>query len=258
MPLLEKQGRFIYWRIDGDPAKPNLVLLNSLGTDHALWEPVMPELLAGFQVLRMDKRGHGGSTNLTDQCSLADLADDVLSDMDAVNWLKASVCGISIGGMTAMWLGIHAPDRIERLVLSNTSARLSAETFAARIAQVRHDGLPAMADQILGRFFTKPFIDLGSPAYHSVRQAILQTDPLGYIACCTAIRDMNLQNQLGAIKAPCLIIISEADQSTPPEMGEDIALQIKHSKVVRMPLGHIPITENPLGYVRFVKEFLLG
>ena len=256
MPLLTRDDRLQYWRLDGDPAKPKLVLLNSLGTDHALWDVVMPALLRSFHILRMDKRGHGASTNVTDHCSIADLGNDVLAVMDAAGWDKASVCGISIGGMTGMWLGIHAPSRVDRLVLSNTSAKVPSETFAGRIAQVRQDGLPAMASQILGRFFTAPFIAQGTPAYHSVRQTLLQTDPTGYIACCTAIRDMDLQKDLAQITAPSLVIIGDHDQSTSPAMGEEIVARVPAAQVVRMPLAHIPILEDPEGYARHVVEFL--
>ena len=257
MPLLHKEGRQIYWRTDGDPALPKLVLLNSLGTEHGLWNPVMPALLESFHVLRMDKRGHGGSTVLVDACSIADLASDVLSVMDAARWERASICGVSIGGMQAMWLGAHAPERVERLVLSNTSASIPAEVFAGRIAQVREQGLGLMADQVLGRFFTPDFIAAGSPAFHSVREALLQVDPMGYIACCAAIRDMDLLTFIGQIKAPSLVIIGEHDQSTPAAMGEQIACGISDCETAVVPYAHIPLSEAPTDYAQIVSRFLL-
>ena len=240
MPLLNKENRQIYWRTDGDPAKPKLVLLNSLGTEHGLWDPVMPALLESFHVLRMDKRGHGGSTVSGDECSLGDLAGDVLSVMDAAGWQRASVCGVSIGGMQAMWLGIHAPDRVERLVLSNTSASIPAEVFVNRIAQIREQGLAAMADQILGRFFTAGFIASGSPVFHSVREALLQADPVGYIACCAAIRDMDIARDIGKISAPSLVIIGEQDQSTPAAMGEQIVASVQGCQECTCPMPTSP------------------
>lgn len=257
MPLLQKEGRQIYWRTDGDPAKPKLMLLNSLGTEHGLWNPVMPALLESFHVLRMDKRGHGGSTNLVDTCSLADLATDALSVMDAARWQRAHVCGVSIGGMQAMWLGIHAPDRVDRLVLSNTSAAIPREVFAARIERVKAQGLVAMADTILGRFFTPSFIAEGWPVFHSVRESLLQVDPVGYIACCAAIRDMELMDGLASIKAPSLVIIGDQDQSTPPAMGEAIEAAIKGAAVARVPYAHIPLSEVPEKYASIVTDFLL-
>jgi 3-oxoadipate enol-lactonase len=260
MPLLQKQGRQIYWRTDGDTAKPKLMLLNSLGTEHGLWDVLMPGLLDSFHVLRMDKRGHGGSTNLSEKCTMADLAEDALSVMDAAGWASASICGVSIGGMQAMWLGIHAPDRVEKLVLSNTSANIPADVFAARIHHVRTDGLPAMADQILGRFFTTDFIVAANPIYHSVRQHLLQVDPSGYIACCAAICDMDLQADLSRIRAPSLVIIGQYDQSTPAAMGEQIAAGItaaKHVELAYLPYAHIPLSEAPSEYLQRVKGFLL-
>lgn len=257
MPLLHKEGRQIYWRTDGDPAKPKLLLLNSLGTEHGLWNPVMPVLLESFHVLRMDKRGHGGSTNLTDTCAMGDLADDALSVMDAAGWQRAHVCGVSIGGMQAMWLGAHAPDRVDRLVLSNTSAAIPREVFAGRIEQVRAQGLAAMVDTILGRFFTSTFIAEGGPVFYTVRENLLRVDPVGYIACCAAIRDMELMDALASIKATSLVIVGEQDQSTPPIMGEAIASAIDGARVARLSYAHIPLSEVPREYARIVTDFLL-
>lgn len=244
-------------RTDGDPAKPKLMLLNSLGTEHGLWNPVMPALLASFHVLRMDKRGHGGSTNLADTSSLADLAADALSVMDAVGWASASICGVSIGGMQAMWLGIHAPHRVQHLVSSNTSADIPPTVFATRIEQVCTQGLAGMADQILGRFFTPSFISASGPIYHSARENLLQVDPQGYIACCVAIRDMSLKADLARIQAPTLVIAGEQDQSTPAAMGESIAAEVEGAKLVLLPYAHIPLSEAPEEYARIVTDFLL-
>jgi len=258
MPLLNKEGRHIYWRTDGDPAKPKLMLLNSLGTEQGLWHAVMPTLLESFHVLRMDKRGHGGSTNVSDTCSMADLAGDALSVMDAAGWQRTHVCGVSIGGMQAMWLAIHAPDRVDRLVLSNTSVTIPPEVFAGRIEQVQAQGLAGMADQILGRFFTSNFINAASPDYHSARQALLQVDPTGYIACCAAIRDMDLRDSLAKISARSLVIIGDQDQSTPATMGEYIAAEIALAQVARVPYAHIPLSEAPSDYAKIVQQFLVA
>src|SRR5690554_4322723 len=115
MAILNLGDRTLYWRTDGDPAKTPLLLLNSLGTDHSSWDPLMPELLKEFHILRMDKRGHGGSSNVTDECTMDDLGRDVLAVMDAANWPRTHLCGVSIGGMTGMWLGLNAPERFDHL-----------------------------------------------------------------------------------------------------------------------------------------------
>lgn len=258
MPLLSLGERCLYWRTDGDPAKPPLMLLNSLGTEHSMWNVLMPELLKDFHVLRMDKRGHGGSTNVTEECTIAELGGDVLAVLDAAKWPRTHLCGVSIGGMTGMWLGLNAPERFNRLVLSNTSAKVVTEVFADRIRLIKEKGLAAIVDQALGRFFTERFVADASPVYHGVRQNFLQCDPAGYIACCTAIRDMDQREVIAGIDLPTLVIIGDRDQSTVPAMGEQIASQINGARVEHMPLAHIPMIEDPLGYARIVRQFLLG
>lgn len=257
MPTLNLGDRSLYWRTDGDPSKVPLLLLNSLGTDHSLWDVLMPDLLQDFHVLRMDKRGHGGSTNVTEQCSIADLGQDVLSVMDAAGWRRTHLCGVSIGGMTGMWLAVNAPERFDRLVLSNTSAKVISEVFAERIRLIQEKGLAGIVDQALGRFYTESFIKAASPSYHTVREVFLQADPCGYIACCTAIRDMDQRDTIAGIKSPTLVITGEFDQSTVPSMGELIASKIPGARQQSMPFAHIPMTEDPEGYVRILQKFLL-
>jgi len=257
MAVLQLKDRVLYWRTDGDPRKTPLVLLNSLGTDHSLWDLLMPELLRDFWVLRMDKRGHGGSTNVSDECSIADLAQDVLAVMDVAQWPRAHICGISIGAMTAMWLGVHAPDRVNRLVLSNTSAKGHSEVYAQRMVQVRDHGLSSICDGTMGRFFMPTFVQQANPYFLGLREVFLQGDPRGYIACCAALRDMDLREVLPTIRAKSLVIIGEFDQGTTPDMGELIARSIPGASSVVMPYAHIPILEDPEGYLALVRNFLL-
>jgi 3-oxoadipate enol-lactonase len=257
MPLLQMEGRSIYWRSDGDPAKAPLVLLNSLGTHQGLWDILMPDLLQDFYVLRMDKRGHGGSTVLMDHCSIEELSQDVLAVLDHVQWPKTDLCGISIGGMMGMWLGAYAPGRFKRLVLSNTSSKVPPESFNDRIAKIQAGGMASISEMVLSRFFTPSFVQKANPWFHSIRQGLLQTLPMGYIACATAVRDMDLREVLPRLTNESLVIIGEHDQSTIPSMGQHIAQTIPGARTVVMPLAHIPLLEDPAGYVKIMREFLL-
>lgn len=257
MPVLQLKGRSLYWRTDGDPGKIPLLLLNSLGTDHSLWDVLMPALLRDFWVLRMDKRGHGGSTNVGDACSIGDLAHDTLAVLEAAQWPRTHLCGISIGGMTGMWLGAKAPDRFNRLVLSNTSAKGRSEVYAQRIEKVRAEGLSSICDDTMARFFTPSFIAKANPYFLGLRQVFLQGDPTGYMACCAALRDMDLRDLLPAIQAKSLVIVGEHDLGTTPEMGELIAQSIPGATMVTVPYAHIPLLEDPDGYVGLLRDFLL-
>src|SRR5690606_3010839 len=256
MPFVHRDGARLYWRIDGHPDRPPLLLLNSLGTDHSLWEPLMPGLLARYRVLRTDKPGHGASDARDGEYSIAQLGRDVLAVMDAAGIGRAHLCGVSIGAMIGIWVAAHAPERIDRLVLSNTSAKLAPEGFAERIRLIREGGIAAIADTILGRFFTPAFVARADARFHSVRTALLQVDPAGYIGCCAALRDMDLRPLLARIAAPTLVVTCRDDQSTPAAMGEAIAAAIPGAKHVQWTLAHIPMVEAPQAYVELLAGFL--
>lgn len=255
MPFVHREGARLYWRIDGHPDRPPLVLLNSLGTDHSLWDPVMPGLLRRFRVLRLDKPGHGASEARPGDYSIEQLGRDVLAAMDAAGAARAHLCGVSIGGMIAMWLAANAPQRVDRLVLSNTSAKLASEGFVERIRLVRSGGLAAIADTVLGRFFTAGFVARADERYHSVRTVLLQVDPEGYIGCCAALRDMDLRPLLPGITAPTLVITCRDDPSTPAAMGEAIATAIPGAQRVELSFAHIPFVEIPQRFVELAGGF---
>lgn len=258
MPFVDREGARLYWRIEGHPGRPALVLLNSLGTDHSLWDPVMPGLLRHFRVLRTDKPGHGASSARPGEYTIEQLGRDVLAAMDAAGVRRAHLCGVSIGGMIAMWLAANAPGRIDRLVLSNTSAKLAPEGFVERIRTVREGGIAAIAATILGRFFTPGFVAQADERYHGVRTTLLQVDPVGYTGCCAALRDMDLRPMLARIAAPTLVLTCRDDQSTPAAMGEAIAAAIPGAQHVQWELAHIPFVEAPQRYVELVAGFLEG
>ncbi|HRA79168.1 MAG TPA: 3-oxoadipate enol-lactonase [Burkholderiaceae bacterium] len=256
MPFVHREGARLYWRIDGRPDRRPLLLLNSLGTDHSLWEPLMPGLLERYRVLRTDKPGHGASDARDGEYSIAQLGRDVLAVMDAAGVGRAHLCGVSIGAMIGIWVAAHAPDRIDRLVLSNTSAKLAPEGFAERIRLVREGGIAAIADTVLGRFFTAGFVAQADARFHSVRTTLLQVDQAGYIGCCAALRDMDLRPLLARVAAPTLVVTCRDDQSTPAAMGEAIAAAIPGAKHVQWTLAHIPFVEAPAAYVELLAGFL--
>ena len=157
MAFVDRAGIRIYWRSDGDPAAPPLMLSNSLGTDCAFWDPVMPRLTEYFHVVRMDTRGHGASDAPPGPYTMEMLADDALAVADAAGLQRFAFAGVSMGGGIGMHLAIHHPARLTRLMLCNTAASFPAAVFEQRIEAVRAGGMAAVADGVLQRFFTESF-----------------------------------------------------------------------------------------------------
>jgi 3-oxoadipate enol-lactonase len=258
MAFVNRDGTRIHWRSDGRAEAPALVLVGSLGSDHTMWSPVLDGLAQHFRVLRMDTRGHGASDAPPGDYTLAELAGDVLAVADAAGAPRFHYAGVSLGGMIGMWLAAARPERVDRLVLSNTAAEVDPARFAERIATVRSRGLVAVADGVLERWFTPAFAARGGAHVQAVRRVLLGTRPEGYAGCCAAIRDMALGPLLGRISAPTLVIAGSHDASTTPAQGRAIAAAIPHARYLELPGAHFTHSEQPGRWVDAVAGFLRG
>jgi 3-oxoadipate enol-lactonase len=208
----------VHYELSGRNDAPVVVLSGSLGTDMSMWDPQLPALERRFRVLRYDLRGHGSSPAPPGPYSVAELGGDVVALLDRVGVERAHLCGVSIGGMTGIWLAAHAPARIDRVVLCCTSAFIDPQgTYHERAALVRESGLEQLADAALERWFTASFRAANPTLMDHMRRSLVSAQPEGYAGCCEALADMDLRGDLGAIAAPALVISGAHDPATPPE-----------------------------------------
>jgi len=246
----------LYWREDG--AGSPLLLLSSAGCDLTLWDAVMPHL-SEFRVVRMDMRGHGQSSSPYGDYTLDQIASDALAVLDAAKIGPVSVCGLSLGGMAAMTLALKAPERVSSLILACTSAQMDPEGWQARIRTVRGQGLAAVADMVMARFFSDTFRRDHASEVDAIRARFLHLDPKGYAGCCAAIRDMALLEKLSAIRKPTLVIAAEGDIATPfQEHGAEIRKRIAGAGLKMLSGAHIVPVEAPEVFAAAVTDFLLG
>jgi 3-oxoadipate enol-lactonase len=261
MPFLERDTDVrLHWRSDGATHLPPLLLGNSLGADLGLWDAVLPALQQRFRVVRFDNRGHGASV-LEDSTgspawSMETLASDALAVADAAGVPRFHYCGLSIGGMVGMWLGMHHAQRLRSLVLSNTAAQLPAAVWQERIAAVQAGGVQALADSTLQRWFTPGFAVAHPELVARTRASFLAVQPAGYIGCACAIRDMALWDGLPGIDLPTLVIAGRHDPSTPPALGEAIAQRIPGARLRVLESAHIAALEQPAAFSAAVVDFV--
>jgi len=243
--------------VNGDPDAPALVLSNSLGTDRTLWDRQMETFADRFRVLRYDTRGHGESDAPPGAYTMERLGKDVLSLMDALGVAKAHVCGISIGGMTALWLGVHARERVSRLVLANTAARIgSVEIWDERIRVATTKGVEALADGAMTRWFTPAFHAAEPETVARLRATMCRVPVNGYVGCSIALRDADLRRAAPTVRAACLVVTGKHDPATPPAGGEWLAEVIPAAQLLQLDAAHISNVERAPEFTRAVAQFL--
>jgi 3-oxoadipate enol-lactonase len=234
-----------------------LLLGASLGSTLAMWDANIGALAEHHRVVRFDQRGHGRSPVPPGRYEIADLGRDVLVLMDELGLERASYCGLSLGGMTGMWLAANAPKRIDRLVLLCTSSHLPEGGWAQRAEAVRGAGTTeVIADTVLGRWLTAPFAAARPDLVAALRAMLVSIDSEGYAAACGAIERMDLRQDLARIFAPTLVVAGRRDEATPVEHGREIAERIGGARLEIVPAAHLANVECPDEIARLVLNHL--
>jgi 3-oxoadipate enol-lactonase len=258
MPLAPVQGAQIHYRFDGPQELPVLVLSNSLGTDLSMWDSQIPAFAQHFRVLRYDSYGHGASGFAGGGFGIDRLGQDVVRLLDHLGIANVSFCGLSVGGLVGQWLGLHAAERLKKLVLCNTAAHIgSADSWNVRIDAVKKGGLASISESILERWFTRRFHERDPGTVNHFRQILESTSAGSYIATCEAIRDADLRKEVSKIHIKALVIAGTQDKATPPEGGRYLAKQIPGSKYVELDTAHLSNVELPQQFMEEVLPFVV-
>ncbi|MGC2193762.1 MAG: 3-oxoadipate enol-lactonase [Terriglobales bacterium] len=259
MPVLELKDAEIYYELSGLEQETVLVLSNSLGTNLAMWEPQMPALSQAFRILRYDTRGHGRSSVSPGPYTIEQLANEVLALLDKLRIERVHFCGLSMGGMIGMSLAVRVSHRLRKLILCNTAPKIgSPEVWNTRIDTVRKNGMKAVADGVLERWFTPAFRAASPSAIESTKQMLLTTPVEGYAASCAAVRDMDARDSISSIRVPTLIIGGTHDPVTPPHDGHFMAERIAGAGYQELPAAHLSNIEASAAFTMAVSSFLRG
>jgi len=245
---------------EGSAGAPAVLLSNSLGSTLPMWDEQAAALAGRFRVIRYDHRGHGKSPVPPGPYELADLGEDVIALLDRLGVERAHVCGASLGGQVAMWLGANKPGRVASLVLCGTSAWFGpADPWMERAATVRAQGTEAVADAVVARWVTPLFAERNASVVERMRTMIASTPREGYAACCEVVGRTDLRPDLAAIRAPTLIVAGAEDPAVSSEMVETLAKGIAGSRVeVLDPAAHLANVERPAEVSRLIEEHVNG
>ena len=236
MPTIRANGVELFYDLTGPENAPVVVFSTSVGATIEMWEPQARAFADRYRVLRYDTRGHGRSQVVNRRIAVENLADDLAGLLDALHIEKAHLVGLSLGGMTGQALALRHPERLESLVLMATSAYLPpAEAWTQRAATVRAQGMDAIANVVMERWFTRAFAERAPEVVAATRKRFVAHPAEGYAICCEAIRDMDLRPAIGAIRTPTLILAGADDPATPVAMMEDIRSRIPDAEMIIVP-----------------------
>lgn len=257
LPFANISGVRLHYSLDGPGAAPVLVFSHSLGADLSMWDPQAAAFSPRFRILRSDTRGHGRSSATPGPYSIEQLARDALALLDALHIDRVRFCGLSMGGQIGQWLGIHAPDRLDNLVLSNTGAKIgSEESWQTRIDAVRSHGMAEVAPAVLARWFTLAYREKDPGTVAEILRIMEAVNPEGYIACCAAVRDFDSRSSLSQIRTPTLVIAGAHDASTPPADGRYLAERIPGARYAELNAAHLSNIEDRDSFNRELDDFL--
>ena len=265
MRLLNPGPRQLAYTLDGPAGAPVVMFSNSLGTRLSSWQAQAGALSGHFRVLRYDTRGHGMSGlfgvdepgQRGEGYTLAQLGGDVLRLLDALDIETVDFCGISMGGLTGLWLAIHAGHRLRRLVVANSAARIgTAGAWMARAEQVLADGMASVAAGAAGRWFTPDFVKREPATVARLIDGLRRCEPAGYAACCLALAEADLRTEIAAVKVPTLLIAGVQDPVTTVEHARMMREHIIGASYVELPASHLSSIEAGTAFNRHLLRFL--
>ena len=241
---------------DGDPDGAPVVFCNSLGTTLSLWDKLVPLLPEGLRIIRFDNRGHGQSDAPEGPYKMGALVSDAERVIDHCGIKDCLFVGLSIGGMIAQGLAVKRMDQVRAMVLSNTGAKIGTpDLWQTRIDTVKSEGVAALTDAVMERWFSKPFRE--GPEIGYWREMLEATPDHGYAGCSAAIAGADYYETTATLTLPTLAIAGSEDGATPPDLVRETASLIKGSEFhLIQRAGHLPCVEEPENYAETLTGFL--
>lgn len=248
----------INYQIEGPENAPVIVLSNSLGTTLSMWQPQISALTSHFRVLRYDTHGHG-KTEKNETVTLAQLGEDVVALLDHLAIEKAHFCGISMGGLTGLWLARYKPQRFHSVTVLNSAAKIGEATgWLSRAQAVREKGMQAIAATAPERWFSESYRLTAATHVAFLCQQLAESSPEGYASCCEALANADLRAELSAIDLPVLLIAGELDPVTTVADAQFMQQKIDGSRLEIVTASHLSSIEAPEVLNALLIEFCGG
>ena len=258
MNFFTSHGVRLAYQVDGPDDAPTLIMVNSLGTNMHMWDAQIAQLSQTLRIIRYDSRGHGASDVPAGDYTLEQLGLDLLALLDMLQIEQTHICGLSLGGIVALWVAVNHPHRVARTIFANTAARIgTTESWDTRIAAVKTGGMMSIRNAVVARFLSKNFREHHPDTTQQISNMVETTNPIGYSGSCAALRDADLRTVVSQIRAPSLIIAGALDESTPPSQARELHAVIPGSQLIVFDeVAHLSNIERPKEFSESVLNFL--
>lgn len=256
------RGRCLYYDLTGSEDAPVVCITHSLASDGGSWAEQVPALLqAGFRVLRLDMRGHGGSDPVAGDYTMRELADDVAVALDGLSIGRVHYIGLSIGGMIGQAFALaHGGKLISAMWCDTLPASPSgaAALWDERMSTVRRaNSLEPLADATVERWFTDAFKPRRPGRWKQIRDTVAATTPAGYLGCSAAIMNFDFTAQLPSLRLPVLVVCGADDPGTPASENHRLAELVPGGRYEEIPSArHFPNVEHPDAFNRIMLGWL--
>ncbi|MBS0466149.1 MAG: alpha/beta fold hydrolase [Proteobacteria bacterium] len=240
---------------------PVVVLSHALGCDLRMWDGVAQALQDRFTVVRYDQRGHGRSPAIGEAFGMDDLADDAAEVIQALGVGAVHFVGLSMGGMTAQALAVRHPALLRSITIANSASYYDDAARAgwqARVDTVLTQGVPAIAEGAMQRWFTPEFRAHQAERVRALRAGLEATVAVPYAAACKAVAEIDFRDSNRHIACPVLVIAGARDEATPPAMSEALHAQIPNAQLASLPAAHLSAVEMPMEFAELVARFIAG
>lgn len=257
MPTFQKQDVSLNYQTFGEKNKPALIFSNSLGTNYSMWQPQIDALKDDFYIVCYDTRGHGQSSAPNHAYTIEELGQDVVDLLDYLNIKQTNFCGISMGGLTGQWLAVYKPEHFNKIIVSNTAAKIgNKDAWLERANKVRQEGLQPISDTAASRWFTDRFIQVKPDVVKTMSENLSTGSPQGYANCCEALAMADLRENLKNAKVPMLVIGGEQDPVTTVEDAKAMVNTAQNATLATINASHIANVEKAEDFTQLIKEFL--
>jgi 3-oxoadipate enol-lactonase len=261
--MVPVDGTALHVVIEGKPGADWLAFSNSIATDLGVWSTVAPRLADHYRLLRYDTRGHGRSNPIDDakaeSMTFDRLAADVVGILDHFGIARTDFIGVSLGGITALGLGLTAPDRVRSLTVIGSRADMPppmVQAWTDRIAAVRADGMESQVESTLARWFTAEFRANKPQLVAPIAAMIRTTSSNGFIAAANALRKLAYLPRLGSVRAPTLLLVGAQDEPTPAAM-KAMAGALPDARFHQIDgAAHLVPVEQPAAVIAHLEAFL--